>query len=283
MINYHKHEQSLGPSSVSSPTPRRPKSSSFQSPDEGKLLALDCMLDVKCGHETQDLAHVRREAPQFDTKSMDSGASIVRNAAFQGWMSSDKPEFVYLEGKLNRLYGNISPISYFCAQLVWKLKHSSPTTAILHYFCNQHVASNDSLRGPRGLMRSLIYQLLRAWPMISLDDINLEGINHESSISIHEFCHLFEVIADQIPPQYTIFCIIDDVNRLERDEWKDEYGAFMSMLDRMASGSDEKEEGINLRFKVLITSSGQSRWLRDENKVDDAHRVLVTDDGLACR
>ena len=285
MFNYHKQEQSLKTPKRPSQPPRRRSSAASMSPgpDGGKLFSLQCILDVKRGQETQDLARVRRQEQQFDARSKDSVASILRHATFLRWMALNEPDVVYIEGRLEKAYGNTSPISYFCAQLVWKLKESPPTTATLHYFCGQHTASNDVLRGPRGLMRCLVSQLLRVWPIgISLDDVNLEGVDHESSISIHELCHVFEVIANQVPHQHTIICIIDDITRLERDEWSEDFWVLMRMLGRMASGGDEDEEDGPC-FKVLITSSTQSRWLRDENKVDEAHRILVTDNGLACR
>ncbi len=274
VFNYFKREKQGSSVSgrsrrVSSPTP------ASLAPDT-KLSTLQWILDVKRGHESQDLTFVRKQEQEFDTKSKSAVAEIFLNPNFQRWMTADSPDFIYIEGRLERQYGKTSPISYFCAELVYKFKESPPTTITLHFFCGQHVAFNDQLRGPRGLMRSLIAQFLRVRPMVSLDDLDLMAFNgNHESIPMEELCYLFQMIVGQIPPQYMILCIIDDISRLEKDEWSEEYWTLMRMLEDVVNIA---EAGV--RFRVLMTSPGRSKWLRGDREVLADHRVLVTDSGL---
>lgn len=56
--------------------------------------------------------------------------------------------------------GPVSPISYTSATLVQALRKSQPRAVILVFFCAKHVAKHDPLRGPQGMMRSLLAQLV---------------------------------------------------------------------------------------------------------------------------
>ncbi|KAK0727451.1 hypothetical protein B0T26DRAFT_137105 [Lasiosphaeria miniovina] len=288
VFNYYKRSEEEGEEkreehAATSTNPRRVSSSasasvlgSLTTPDT-KLVQLQWVLDVQRGHAAQDVSFVRQQGQEFDAKSTSAGAAIFLDTSFQRWMSADVPDLVYVEARLERIYGKTSPISYFCAQLVHKFNEAPHTTVTLSFFCGQHVAVKDALRGPRGLMRSLIAQLLRAWPKACLDDLDLaalEGRNH-TCIPVAELCLMFKLVVRQIPCHYNVICIVDDVGRLEMDEWSSEYWAVMGMLEDLVNGA---EAGV--RFKVLITSPARSRWLRGDKEVQPHHRVLVTDSGL---
>jgi len=56
--------------------------------------------------------------------------------------------------------GPVSPISYTSASLVQALRKSQPKAVVLVFFCGRHVAGEDPLRGPQGMVRSLLAQLV---------------------------------------------------------------------------------------------------------------------------
>ena len=244
------------------------------------LSTLQWILDVDRGHGSRDLDYIRRQEQEFDTRSKSAVAEIFLNPNFHRWMTIDASDLLYIEGRFERESGKTTPISYFCAELVQKLK-SQPrmTTSILHFFCGQHVAFNDPLRGPRGLMRSLITQCLRIWPTVSLAELDLSSFSGKhDSIPMQDLCSLFQIIVGQMRPQSTVICIVDDILRLEKDEWASEYWMLMGMLEQMVEGS-----GAGLLFKVMMTSPGASKWLRGEAGVGPNHRVIVTDSGVPVR
>ena len=56
--------------------------------------------------------------------------------------------------------GLVSPISYTSATLVQALRKSQPRAVVLAFFCGKHVAREDPLRGPQGMVRSFLAQLV---------------------------------------------------------------------------------------------------------------------------
>ncbi|KAK4187375.1 hypothetical protein QBC35DRAFT_234990 [Podospora australis] len=271
----HYNSQPRG-SSVTS-LPSSPVSSA--SDNHFKLSVLRTLLNVKQGHEEQDLAYVRRQDSEFDTKSKSAAAQVFVNPNFQRWMTTCDPDIVHIEGRLERLHGKTSPISYFCAGLVEAFKTQPTATVVLHFFCGQHVSSNDQLRGPQGLMRSLTVQALRAWPMVSLEGLHLGAFerNYES-MPLEYLCDLFKLVVGQVPTSYTVYCIIDDISWLEREDWIEDYWGIMTMLQHLVKG-----DFSDARFKVLLTSPGRSKWLRGERDVGDHRKIMVTDSGLPLR
>ncbi|KAK0656968.1 hypothetical protein B0T16DRAFT_400627 [Cercophora newfieldiana] len=253
-----------------SPSPTSPENALVT---ENKLATLQMILGVDDKHVSKDINYVRRQSHEFDAKCKSTTAVILLNRNFQRWTRNHCPDFVYFDGRPERTYDKTSPISYFCAQLAYRSKGGPHTTTTLCFFCGQHVAFNDPLAGPRGLMRSLISQALRARPTFELEELDLTAFDgtHES-IQFEDLCYLFRLIIGQFPPGYTVFCIIDDINRLEKDQWSREYWAVIDMLDEMVG-----ESGPNLCFKVLITSPARSKWL---NGISQDRRVLVQEGGL---
>jgi hypothetical protein len=147
----------------------------------------------------------------------------------------------------------------------------------LHFFCGQHVASIDDLKGPRGLIRSLLAQLVLAilqnQPDGPLDAVNLTNFswNYES-IPTEDFCQAFRLLLRQIPAHVTVLCLIDDITRFERDSWSEDYASLMNMLNGVIS-----DQGIGAKFKVLMTSPTKSRWLQD--KLTPAQHVELRGSG----
>ena len=240
---------------------------------ENKLTTLQMILNVDDQHVWKDINCVRRQSHEFDTKCKYTTGVILLNGNYQRWTRNTGPDLVYLDGRPERTYDKTSPISYFCAQLAYRSKGGPHTTTTLVFFCGKHTAFNGPLVGPRGLMRSLISQALRARPTFDLDELNLSAFDgmHES-IQFDDLCYLFRLIIGQFPQGYTLFCIIDDINRLEKDEWHRDYWTIIDMLDEMVG-----ESGPNACFKVLITSPARSKWL---NGISSDRLVPVQEGGL---
>jgi hypothetical protein len=141
----------------------------------------------------------------------------------------------------------------------------------LHFFCSQHVASNDDLQGPRGLIRSLLSQLLHIWPTAPLHEVDLAGFNsNHEFISMEDLCQLFELLLSQLTMHTTVFCIIDNLAQFEKDRWDEDYWHFLRVLGTLIVG---QESGT--RFKVLITSSTKSKRLQEH--VPEELRIQVTE------
>jgi hypothetical protein len=144
------------------------------------------------------------------------------------------------------------------------------STVALHFFCSQHVASIDDLKGPRGLIRSLLAQLVLTILRNQPDNL----LDTDDAIPTEGFCQLFQHLLRRIPAHVTVLCLIDDITRLERDSWSEDYKSLMNMLNGIIF-----DQEIRARFKVLMTSPTKSRWL--QNTLTPAHRIDLRGGGTS--
>ena len=226
-------------------------------PDES--IPLLEILDINRGQEVVDLSMILRQSAEFDTASKSLLATILANPRFQRWITAGSADLIYVEGHLDSTnFGRTSPVSYICANLVL-LFRDQPDTMTLHFFCGQHVASNDGLRGPKGLLRSILAQFLETWPEVPLDNIDLSDFqdNHELT-PIDVFCRIFDQVVIQAPIHATICCIIDDLSQFEKSHWTEDYSTLLHLLDHLVNF-----EGSGPKVKVFVTSPTRSRWLRE--------------------
>jgi hypothetical protein len=183
---------------------------------------------------------------------------------------------IYVEGRLEpSVYGKTSPVSYFCANLA-RLFRDSAMCITLPFFCGQHIASNDDLQGPRGLVRSLLSQLLQFLPNTP-QGIDIAGfIGNHKSIPTEDLCQMFKLLVSQLSMHSTLFRIIDDLAQFEKDRWDEDYWHFLRMLDSALIVGHKSD----IRFKVLITSSTKSKRLQEYFPEELRIQVTEGDRGL---
>jgi hypothetical protein len=224
---------------------------------EGPINLLD-ILDINRGQECHDLSMILRQSAEFDTASKSLLTTMVANPRFQRWITASGADLIYVEGHLDSAnFGRTSPVSYICANLVLLFK-DQPDTITLHFFCGQHVASYDSLQGPKGLMRSILAQFLETLPNIPLDNVDLTDFQDNYELTpMDVFCRIFDQVVGQVPMYATICCIIDDLTQFEKNHWAEDYSSLLCMLSRLI-----EYERSSPNVKVLVTSPTRSRWLR---------------------
>lgn len=226
--------------------------------------------------ETDDLVNILKQSPMFDSAAKPHAAVILGSEQFQRWITVCGSELIHVDGHLDSSrFGKTSPISYFCAMLVQVFRDVAMDVT-LHFFCGQHVAAVDDLKGPRGLISSLIKQLVLAIHQNQPNDplnANLTSFGGcHKSIPTKDICQVFQHLLKQIPAHVTVFCFIDDITRLERDSWFEDYTSLMEMLNGAMYN-----QGIGAKLKVLMTSPTKSRWLKD--KLTPAQHVELRGSG----
>jgi hypothetical protein len=241
------------------PGQSHPQSPSLGTSSSEEFITILDILDINCGQEAHDLSMILRQSADFDTASKSLLATLLANQRFHRWITAGGPDLIYVEGRLDSAnFGRTSPVSYICANLVLLFKDQLDSMT-LQFFCGQHVASNDGLRGPKGLMRSILAQFLETWPDVPLDNIDLTAFqdNHELT-PIDVFCRTFDQVVRQVPAQATVCCIIDDLTQFEKSCWAEDYSSLLHMLDHLV-----RDEGSGPKVKVLVTSPTKSGWLRE--------------------
>ena len=232
----------------------------------GDLITL---LSVPCEQCADDLGFVIRQSNQLYPASKSYGAAITSTPRFQAWISADNADFIFVEGQFDSNFGRISPLSPFCTSLAQRFEDATEGVA-LTFFCGQHVASSDRLRGRRGLIRSLLRQLLHAWPKASVHANTSGDFSDEATLLMQDFCSLFQLLLSQVP-DLPICCIIDDLAQFEQYCWDEDYFSLLHMFASLV------EQEPSIRFKVLITSSGRSKRLQEQIPEDRCVRVTERD------
>jgi hypothetical protein len=128
----------------------------------------------------------------------------------------------------------VFPISAICAALVNTLLDPgddmsdpppAPDVRVLYHFCGQHLKSQDPLKGPTGLIRLLLCQIIRQHmltgegdffsPPFSLEFVDDQFLKALGNDNIASLCRLFCELVVQLDESRPIFCIIDGVTELE--------------------------------------------------------------------
>jgi hypothetical protein len=212
---------------------------------------------------TKELSQVFRQSQIFDGKARAHGSAVLRTMQWQQWLRAPGSRLLHVDGQLDpATMGKTSPVSYFCAIMVQVL-YEADQSLTLHFFCGQHVASNDALSGPEGLIRSLVSQLTFAILQHSPGEVigrpNMATMPPDGHPAMTEhLCEIFWFLLGSIPPDIQVFCLIDGISWFEKDNWSKKYTMVMNMLHAATS-----EDHFGGQLKVLLTSPTKSRWLRD--------------------
>jgi len=142
--------------------------------------------------------------------------------------------------------GAISPVSCVVANLAHGLRRQG--TPVLVFFCGLH--TGDELRGPGGLLRCLVAQLV----VVLLD----KGWMEEGECvggRMEDLGGLFGRLMELVPEGRGVWCLVDGAGYVEGGEWQRDWERVVEVLGRVV------REGGRSWFKLLITSAGLSRGL----------------------
>lgn len=259
------------------------------------------IMDVNHLRIAKDSAIVGRRGPSFSTEDTELAAHMVMIPQVAALMYSPKPTIVAVDGHFDRSQiGKISPLSYMCSMLSQAIRQqppdytaSSPTSpqpgrgtprkVVLEYYCALHTSEDDELRGPLGLMRCLVTQLIlfllsNGW-LSEEEAVYLPYLRNVEDDLLQQrrldaVCRLFAALTRHVPQGVPVYCFIDSWSAYEREDfWRDDYDVVINTL-REAANASSPESGGNL--KLLLTSATTSRWLVDilprEQRVSLRHR-----------
>lgn len=271
--------ESLGVGRTPQPRSPRPRSPSYpEDPNvppsplkrrvssHDQLTALLAKLNVPRKGETYDLNVVVHQSGELGVAAQEKAAYVQQTEKFHKWLAEKDSALLHVEAQLDAVtLGKTSPMSFFCANLIRVLQAMDLRIAVvLHFFCGQHFASNSRLQGPKGLITSLLAQLIHAlldnWPEYhSGIEIDLEGLlNNDNPIPTEMQLQLIRALLGHVPPKTTVFCVVDDISRFEKQEWSAEYWALINLLNDIIYN----QEATGAKVKLLMTSPTWSRWLK---------------------
>ena len=157
-------------------------------------------------------------------------------------------------------FEKLSAVSYLCASLVASFLHVRDDAIVLHFFCGLHTRLTADLRGPGGLIRSLVWQLVTS--LASRQTVSLEFIDNRDlrdaleQRDLEMLCDVFGELMSQLPLDTPVYCIVDGVDWYEEAEFR---ASMDHVVDRLRTLVEDKT--LKPLFKVLMASSFRTRHI----------------------
>jgi len=242
------------------------------------------LMDVNHLRIAKDAAMIGRRGPSFAAEDTERAAHMVMIPQVAALVNGTQPSIVAVDGHFDRSQmGKISPLSYMCSMLSQAIRkkpqeypppgapQTEPSPAarkvVLEYYCSLHTAEDDDLRGPQGLARCLVTQLilfLLANGWLGQDEaVHLPYLRNMDEDLLPQrrldaVCRLFLALTRHVPQGVPVYCFVDGWSAYEREDlWREDYDVVIETL-REASNA---HGGGNLN--LLLTSPTTSRWLTD--------------------
>ncbi|KAK6374550.1 hypothetical protein LTR64_002661 [Lithohypha guttulata] len=178
-------------------------------------LTLDDMLeilDIGREHPLFDSRKILRSTPEVSQSEL--ALSITTDDAFREWQAADTSAELFIETQLSSVSSrHVSAVSLVSSNLVQSLQ-DRPEATVIYFFCGHHTAMSDAMRGPSGMMRSLITQILRLCP-VRLDFVSVRLRQQLELLNFRALCETFTRLVRQFPVTTVLSCIVDSISFFE--------------------------------------------------------------------
>lgn len=220
------------------------------------------------------MGFVRRKHHEFNTKALAQANYFITTPRFIAWLTDPDSDILLADGHCkDQDVGRVSPMSILCAGLVEAFSgayHDTPPPpfpfqppVVLYFFAGLHTANEGGLLGPRGLIRSLIDQLLLHWPDQVVPDTRLIGRQLGASevacnFDMPRLCYVFEQLLRQLGPNSPVYCILDGISHFETsiDGWLDD---LREIVECFLSCLKTNQRNIGMApIKFLLVSADKS-------------------------
>ena len=210
-------------------------------------------------------------------------SDLVQSSRLKEWLQSTKSDLLFIHG--NSSSDDIGAVlSFFSAKVLASFRDADPVIAI-HYFYNPYfdrsTDDDHNYVDSASMMSSLLSQLLSQekfdFDLSSVVEQELSGLSEHS---LKTTCVLFARFLKQLPHATALILVIDDISRLEDVK---RYNDTKKAVNHIVRLTQQTILEGNVVFKVLITSSCESRLPRECNISGDyeifLEEDLVDDDG----
>ena len=166
-------------------------------------------------------------------------------------------------------------LSLISAKVFDTLQVVEPAITV-HHFCGLHQAQGDPLTSSRGMMNSVLGQLLSqrkyGFDLSITTTGNLEMLREGG---LKEICNTFAVLMDQLPPGSVLVCVLGGISFYETSAREGDTIKVIRYLVKLVRRAKK------MSFKLLLTCPGESCFqneygirenemlLLDEEQVDD--------------
>ena len=225
---------------------------------QGELLSA---FDYESSVVQRDVAACLRGIWASPRQDQDRVVAMMQHPKLHRWIAQKGSSNLFMNA--NYKGARRQATSFVAAKLVdsiqpsgIKPQHQPSETFALSFFCGEHLGVEDPDSGVAGMMRSLLGQLLLAYPDFDLCYIDqMRHINYEH---VDDLCEMFYVLIAQLPQHIIVFCVVDAISFFEEKDrlCKDGELVVQQLTDIVAR---TQEHGCT--FKLFLTSPWNSRVL----------------------
>jgi hypothetical protein len=210
------------------------------------------LLDTPAFH-LNDVEHILEIRELIPNEDRARAERLLNAREFRNWIMAPRSQELLIHGDFTGTR-RVSGLSWLCCCLLHALQQTQRFYS-LTFFCGCHLDATDPHAGGRGIIRSLLLQLL--WRQeYTLRD---EGVNWEliQAGDIHHLCFLFELVLRHLSPDSVVFCIIDGIKYYERDQYLPEMYEVLRFLLDLTQG-----DRLQSVFKLLVASPSPTTEVR---------------------
>ncbi|KAN0104281.1 hypothetical protein V8E51_010026 [Hyaloscypha variabilis] len=259
---------------------------SASSPDQIPASDEDVDLEFLVSQGSDDLEMVLAWTANIDPIAQGQASSVFNQDRFFEWLGNEHPDMLLIDGNILARglisLEKISAMSLLCANFILSIADLEPSYILTHFHCGLHCLSGSPWYGPKGLIRSVIIQIL-----VALGDrgsLDLNFLNRRSSVQLLEnhhldsLCEVLHELVTQFHPGTTVFLIIDGVSFFDLDNglFKD-----LEVVIRCLQSIVEDDE-LCPKFKVMITTPSIISW-RLRKIVNPEYYLSLSSRGLNSR
>ncbi|KAJ5938687.1 hypothetical protein N7466_001821 [Penicillium verhagenii] len=202
----------------------------------------------------RDISTSLREVWRISRIEQDRIATIIQSTKLSTWIITSNSSALFINCNSS---GDERVSSFTFAKLVESITaYDNHQVIALSFFCGAHRRREDRDTGVVGLMRSLISQLLIAYPEFSLK--TLDQIPKIQLADVSALCQVFHRLIHELPSDTLVFCIIESVTTFETGTaLLEESILTVSKLVEIVQETDK----YSCIFKLLFSSPRNSQTL----------------------
>ena len=206
--------------------------------------------------------------------------AIMRSPKLQNWLTTETSTALFINGNSQASKWQ-QATSFVSAKLVDSINPStederahSSTMISLAFFCGEHLQQDDPGSMVDGMMRSLLAQLLLAWPNFDLKTIR--EMRDGRFDDLQDLCDMFCALIGQLSSEVVVFCVMDAIGYYENSKDLCEEASFV--IETLTDLVERTTDG-GCTFKLLLMCSWNSRKL-SQSMVDPQEEVLWMPTGI---
>ncbi|KAL7783102.1 hypothetical protein V8C37DRAFT_397453 [Trichoderma ceciliae] len=211
-----------------------------------------------------DAERILRKERLMSDEALGYATLLRQRRQFKEWLSSEWPGLVLVDGCCRaESVGRTSPMSFFAASFASTLLQTQ-SGLVLQFFCSHHIDPQKENSGPKGLLRSIISQLL-LYPKsyhLAVDFVDQSLYDAIAASNTEALCFIFERLFWQIQPTTTVYILLDSISDFESNlhdygERMDRIlGLFQTLIRQVLQGF-----AAGPKLKLFMTSPNRSHRL----------------------